>query len=111
MPDTVIGMPLLDLLKAVAVLAKDLTLTSFLLWVLVMMLSGKIVRREELDTAVSRIAEANANTTKAEGKADWWRDKYLDQDAGTKQVLMTQGATIAALKATIDALPQRDRSS
>lgn len=104
MPETVIGLPILDVLKTVGSLAKDLTLTSFLLWVLVMMMTGKLVRREELDTAVAQTNVCNTNVEKAEGKADWWRDKYLDQDKDTRKILTTQGATIAQLKATIDTL-------
>jgi hypothetical protein len=107
MPEVVAGVPALDILKASIGIAKDLTLTSFLLWVLVMMMTGRLVRREELNTAIANTRECNDNVVKADAKADWWRDKYLAQEDNTRQILTTQGATIAALKATLDAMITR----
>lgn len=95
--DTVLGVPIIEALKTAISIAKDLTLTSFLLWVLIMMMTGRIVRREELTTAID-------NVDKAEKKADWWRDKFMDTDRGVRDVLTTQGATIASLKSTLDAV-------
>lgn len=89
--------PEVELLQSVLGIAKDLTLTSFLLWFLFLLMTGRVVRREELDTAVKTVEKADA-------KADWWRDKYMGNEQSAKEVLATQGSTIAALKGTLDSL-------
>jgi hypothetical protein len=81
--------PELQLLGSVAGIAKDLTLTTFLLWILFMMMTGRLIRREELDSA-------NKRTEQAEMKSDWWRDKFLG-------VIDTTRESISTLKTTVEA--------
>jgi hypothetical protein len=79
----------IELLKDAASIAKDLTLTAFMLWFIFMMISGRIVRREELD-------QANRRTETADAKSDWWRDRYLAVVDVTRE-------SISSLKATVEA--------
>jgi len=82
-------METLDALQAVASIAKDLTLTTFMLWFITMMMMGKIVRREELDAANKRTEVAEANSV-------WWRDRYLSATDTAKE-------SIASLRTTVEA--------
>lgn len=79
----------LQILATIAGVAKDLTLTAFMLWFIVMMLTGKIVRREELD-------QANKRTSDAELKSDWWRDKFLGLVDTTRESISTLRTTVEA---------------
>jgi hypothetical protein len=84
----------LDIAAQVAGIAKDLTLTGFLLWILYMMMSGKLIRREELD-------QANARTSTSEANATWWRDKFLSVVDTTKESISTLKATVEASLAAL----------
>jgi hypothetical protein len=90
--------PELELVGQVANIAKDITLTGFLLWILAMMMTGKLVRREELD-------QANARTTTSEANAVWWRDKFLGVVDTTKESISTLKATVEAGLASLGRRP------
>jgi hypothetical protein len=83
------GSPELELLGSLASIAKDLTLTTFLLWVLFMMTTGRLIRREELD-------QANRRTETAEANSVWWRDKFLAAIDTTKESIGTLRTTVEA---------------
>jgi hypothetical protein len=88
---------LIDAIKGTVGIAKDLTLTGFMLWTLMMMITGKIVRKGELDTAIN-------NITKADQNADWYRNKLFDDETKTKDLVVAQGAAITAQSAAIASL-------
>ena len=84
----------LELLGTIAGIAKDLTLTTFLLWILFMMMTGRLIRREELDAA-------NKRTDTAEANSIWWRDKFLAAIDTTKESISTLRTTVEAGLAAI----------
>jgi hypothetical protein len=84
----------LEMIGTIAGIAKDLTLTTFLLWILFMLMSGRLIRREELDSATKRTEQAEANSV-------WWRDKFLGAIDTTKESIATLRTTVEAGLAAI----------
>jgi hypothetical protein len=76
-----------ELMQNIASIAKDLTLTGFMLWFIWQMMAGKIVRREELD-------QSNKRTEICETNSTWWRDRYLALADTTRESIATLRSTI-----------------
>jgi hypothetical protein len=76
-----------ELLQSMAGVAKDLTLTGFMVWFIWQMMTGKIVRREELD-------QANKRTELCEANSNWWRDRYLTLGDTTRESITTLKSTV-----------------
>ena len=78
-----------EIIKNVATIAGQLTVAGLLLWFVVMFLTGRIVRREELEAERER-----TNTERENGI--FWRDRYLG-------VFGTAQAAITTLQQTTEA--------
>jgi hypothetical protein len=60
-----------------------------MLWFIYQMMTGKIVRREELD-------QSNERTKTAENNTIWWRDRYLAAVDTTRESIATLRTTVEA---------------
>lgn len=79
---------------------KDITVTGLLFWLVFLLMTGRLVRREELDRE-----RAERETCTRTG--DYWRDKYLEAIGTAKAAVETVKVQIDALSAAVSALANR----
>lgn len=89
-----------EVIRNLSVVAGSLTVTGLLLWFVVMFLTGRILRREELEAERKRSAEdltKERERTAAERQDGlFWRGRYLE-------VFGTAQESITALRQTTEA--------
>src|SRR5688572_26113796 len=71
-------------------IVKDATVTGLLFWFARMLITGQIVRKDELD-------QANERTKTAEGNAKYWEGKFHEERETVKEQVGSLRETITAL--------------
>jgi hypothetical protein len=98
-----------EVLANIATIAEHLTVVGLLLWVVTMFLTGRIIRREELDAERVRTETERTNGT-------FWRDRYLGvfttaQESISSLSRITEGIrdAMTSLRATVEAALSNNR--
>jgi hypothetical protein len=92
-----------EVLANLATIAEHLTVVGLLLWFVTMFVTGRIIRREELDAEQKRTTVERENGT-------FWRDRYLGVfNTATESITslrqITEGVkdAMTSLRATVEA--------